>query len=163
MLCHISCILILNPQPHYNHESCTFNNPWDSFSGEKWYDGLVCLWDLHPLKPPTPENKPEYLSIDWEKIQNFHSEYKDRINYTWFGHSSCLIQMDGFNILTDPIFSDRCRYVLNPYFLRIHHTIHFASNIVCISFVAPLNIQDQRGMMEYQSIERYISIRRCYI
>ncbi|KAI8917628.1 beta-lactamase superfamily domain-containing protein [Powellomyces hirtus] len=26
---------------------------------------------------------------------------------TWFGQSTCLVQMDGYNILTDPIFSSR--------------------------------------------------------
>ena len=30
------------------------------------------------------------------------------INVTWLGHASCLIQMEGLNILTDPIFSNRC-------------------------------------------------------
>ncbi|MBR1413082.1 MAG: MBL fold metallo-hydrolase [Bacilli bacterium] len=32
---------------------------------------------------------------------------KDDIYMTWFGHSSSLIQIDGLNILTDPIFEDR--------------------------------------------------------
>jgi len=31
----------------------------------------------------------------------------DQIQITWVGHSTFLIQMDGFNILTDPIFNDR--------------------------------------------------------
>jgi L-ascorbate metabolism protein UlaG (beta-lactamase superfamily) len=26
----------------------------------------------------------------------------------WLGHATCLIRMDGFTILTDPVFSDRC-------------------------------------------------------
>ncbi|KAI9106215.1 beta-lactamase superfamily domain-containing protein [Phlyctochytrium arcticum] len=29
------------------------------------------------------------------------------MSVTWFGQSTCLVQMDGFNILTDPIFSSR--------------------------------------------------------
>ena len=31
----------------------------------------------------------------------------DKINVTWFGHSSMLIQMHGMNILIDPVFSER--------------------------------------------------------
>jgi len=31
-----------------------------------------------------------------------------KIQMTWIGHSSFLIQLDGFNFLTDPVFSDRC-------------------------------------------------------
>ncbi|KAI8848028.1 beta-lactamase superfamily domain-containing protein [Chytridium lagenaria] len=29
------------------------------------------------------------------------------MSFTWFGQSTCLVQMDGYNILTDPIFSSR--------------------------------------------------------
>ena len=32
---------------------------------------------------------------------------EDDLRVTWLGHSTCLIQIDGFNILTDPMFSDR--------------------------------------------------------
>jgi L-ascorbate metabolism protein UlaG (beta-lactamase superfamily) len=32
---------------------------------------------------------------------------QDDLRVTWLGHSTCLIQIDGFNILTDPMFSDR--------------------------------------------------------
>jgi len=31
-----------------------------------------------------------------------------RVRITWINHSTTLIQMDGLNILTDPIWSDRC-------------------------------------------------------
>ena len=32
----------------------------------------------------------------------------DELVITWLGHSTLLIQLDGLNILTDPIFSERC-------------------------------------------------------
>eukprot|EP00526_Cylindrotheca_closterium_P018967 CAMPEP_0113648264 /NCGR_PEP_ID=MMETSP0017_2-20120614/25590_1 /TAXON_ID=2856 /ORGANISM="Cylindrotheca closterium" /LENGTH=94 /DNA_ID=CAMNT_0000560453 /DNA_START=1 /DNA_END=281 /DNA_ORIENTATION=- /assembly_acc=CAM_ASM_000147 len=31
-----------------------------------------------------------------------------KVAVTWIGHATCLLQMDGFNVLTDPIFSKRC-------------------------------------------------------
>lgn len=31
----------------------------------------------------------------------------DRLKVTWFGHSTCLIEIDGLRVLTDPIFSHR--------------------------------------------------------
>ena len=32
----------------------------------------------------------------------------DRIQATWIGHATFLVQLHGFNILTDPVFSKRC-------------------------------------------------------
>lgn len=33
-----------------------------------------------------------------------------RIKFMWIGHASCLVQVDGLNVLTDPIFSQRCSF-----------------------------------------------------
>jgi N-acyl-phosphatidylethanolamine-hydrolysing phospholipase D len=33
---------------------------------------------------------------------------KEQVQVTWIGHASFLVQFDGLNILTDPIFSERC-------------------------------------------------------
>jgi N-acyl-phosphatidylethanolamine-hydrolysing phospholipase D len=30
------------------------------------------------------------------------------LRFIWIGHASCLVQMDDFMFLTDPVFSDRC-------------------------------------------------------
>ncbi len=32
----------------------------------------------------------------------------DSLVVTWIGHATFLVQMGGLNILTDPIFSERC-------------------------------------------------------
>ncbi|KNC95864.1 uncharacterized protein SPPG_08728 [Spizellomyces punctatus DAOM BR117] len=61
---------------------------------------------------------------NWELLQNFHNRSsvddleaswitlpshgsRPSMTVTWFGQSTCLVQMDGYNILTDPIFSSR--------------------------------------------------------
>ena len=44
-------------------------------------------------------------SIDHEKINN---PPKDKMQVTWLGHASVLVQWDGWNVLADPIFSHRC-------------------------------------------------------
>lgn len=47
---------------------------------------------------------PETEPVDLEKI---HHPDPDKIQLTWVGHATFLIQIEGMNILTDPIFSYR--------------------------------------------------------
>ena len=51
-----------------------------------------------------PPYKPVIAEPDLFRVKNPDS---DQIQITWVGHSTFLIQMDGFNILTDPVFNDR--------------------------------------------------------
>src|SRR5690606_2834067 len=46
---------------------------------------------------PVEKNNPEWIRKN-----------KTEPTITWINHSSFLIQIDGINILTDPIFSERC-------------------------------------------------------
>ncbi|MEO7421103.1 MAG: MBL fold metallo-hydrolase [Ornithinibacter sp.] len=32
----------------------------------------------------------------------------DGVNITWFGHASCLVELDGVRLLLDPVWSERC-------------------------------------------------------
>ena len=41
-------------------------------------------------------------------IQRIQQSDSNQIQVTWIGHSTFLIQVEGINILTDPIFSERC-------------------------------------------------------
>lgn len=51
------------------------------------------LDDVFPLHP-----------VDWDALRKPQS----RLQVTWVGHASLLIQMDGCNLLADPVFSRRC-------------------------------------------------------
>ncbi|CAF0936806.1 unnamed protein product [Didymodactylos carnosus] len=35
------------------------------------------------------------------------------LRFIWIGHASCFVQMNGFNFLTDPVFSERCGITRN--------------------------------------------------
>jgi len=42
--------------------------------------------------------------VDWVALR----EPAATLQVTWVGHASLLVQMDGYNVLTDPVFSSRC-------------------------------------------------------
>ncbi len=72
---------------------------------------LRCYLGLEPADPPAvpPELlprvfKPEVVPPDLEGIR---SPDPGSVQVTWIGHSSFLVQVDGLNILTDPVFSRR--------------------------------------------------------
>jgi N-acyl-phosphatidylethanolamine-hydrolysing phospholipase D len=55
--------------------------------------------------------------IDWPKLQRSAAATTAEVSppsspppfqITWIGHATCLVQMGGFTVLTDPIFSQRC-------------------------------------------------------
>lgn len=52
-----------------------------------------------------PEFRPEWMHADLEKIGR---PDRRRIQLTWIGHSTFLIQAGGMNFLTDPIFGKHC-------------------------------------------------------
>lgn len=51
-------------------------------------------------RPPWPDSVPVHPTVPDQRIEG------DRMVTTWVGHSSTLIQTQGLNILTDPIWSD---------------------------------------------------------
>lgn len=64
-------------------------------------------WKLSTLVPPESELDEVFpvQELSWHAIE---SPPPQEIQITWMGHSSLLVQMNGSNILTDPIFSQRC-------------------------------------------------------
>jgi N-acyl-phosphatidylethanolamine-hydrolysing phospholipase D len=59
------------------------------------------------VETPTAEEleKLPVLDLDSQRLEN---PPKDKIQVTWIGHASVLVQWDGWNVLADPIFSERC-------------------------------------------------------
>ena len=51
------------------------------------------------------EEKLPVLPIDKDKLEN---PPQNKMQVTWLGHASVLVQWDGWNVVADPIFSHRC-------------------------------------------------------
>lgn len=75
-----------------NYDNSPKANVW------KWY------WErLTAPKTKEPPFEPEILKVDLEYLRNNRTQ----TTYTWIGHASALLQIQGVNILIDPVFSDR--------------------------------------------------------
>ena len=94
-------------------ESGRFVNPWSSQSTNGSHPLLEFLtWRLERLRVwNRRETIPlEPVTIDWKVYDNNNnkeSNHHDHLSLTWIGHSTCLVRLSGYTLLTDPIFSHR--------------------------------------------------------
>lgn len=89
-----------NPQKSHHTPTGFKNNYTDDFGGL----GRFLRWQWERLgktiAPPSADLSP--ITPDVQAIAQ-----PTRAQVTWIGHSSALIQLNGFNVLTDPIWSER--------------------------------------------------------
>ncbi|GAQ81915.1 N-acyl-phosphatidylethanolamine-hydrolyzing phospholipase D [Klebsormidium nitens] len=87
-----------------------FRNPWPSFNQKQ---GLLVFgklmlqdWNSKTAKVTTDMVKAlQPVEPDLEKII---APPNNKIQLTWIGHATYLMQMEGLTILTDPVWGDRC-------------------------------------------------------
>lgn len=112
-----SCFLLLilyscsSTNPYFNpdkthHTKSGFKNPSDSFVSHG-FGGLLKWYSSRWMNEE--DNDPEHFNYeantnDGIELQNFTGSW----SVTWVGHATSLIQWEGLNVLTDPIWSDRC-------------------------------------------------------
>ncbi len=98
-----------NPaKPH--HRADGFQNNYLSFRGKRWLELLRWKWrawrEGHPRPPGTP------IPVVTPDLAAIHANAKSALAMqpmaTWIGHITVLVQIGGLNILTDPVFSERC-------------------------------------------------------
>jgi N-acyl-phosphatidylethanolamine-hydrolysing phospholipase D len=100
-----------------------FVNPWSTWKDPSLLDVLKMLWEsrgsgkgsfspklIDNMRPTLGELRAAFpvVSVDRSLID---SPEKGRVQATWIGHSTVLVQLAGCNVLTDPIFEQTCRYV----------------------------------------------------
>ena len=89
-----------------HHTAEGFKNPWPGYEDRGLVDVLRwSVWDR--IRGNKPETKDSYDFPVFENGGKFLRENKTELTITWIGHTSFLIQLDGVNILLDPVFSDR--------------------------------------------------------
>jgi len=74
-------------------------------------DYVSTTWDfLFTRNHRKPDAELPLKPVD---LSHFNSKDSDQLNVTWLGHSSLMINIDGYKILTDPVFEKRVS-VLGP-------------------------------------------------
>lgn len=104
LTCHSSASHYDQRKSH--HTESGFRNPDPNFIQHGM--GSLLKWAVSRWTNDVSLN-PEDYSIqtktnDGQAIKDFQGKW----SVTWIGHATTLIQIDGYTILTDPIWSDRC-------------------------------------------------------
>lgn len=108
MLCLVTACAHHNP--YYDpdkpwHTPSGFKNP---YVAETPTESELVWWGIRislPLRNKLRKHyDPPHMPVDLHKINH---PPKNKIQVTWIGHASFLIQYEGKNLLTDPIFSER--------------------------------------------------------
>ncbi|MDE2075520.1 MAG: MBL fold metallo-hydrolase [Burkholderiales bacterium] len=93
-----------------HHRPDGFQNNYMSFQGKRWHEILRWRWQAWRAGHPRPLTDPiPVIEADLSFIQaNAKAGLSMQPAATWIGHITVLIQIAGLNILTDPVFSERC-------------------------------------------------------
>jgi len=74
-------------------------------------DFFATTWDfLFTKNNRTPGTELPRKQVD---LSHFNNQANDQLSVTWLGHSSLMINIDGYKILTDPVFEKRVS-ILGP-------------------------------------------------
>ncbi|KAL3690220.1 hypothetical protein R1sor_016529 [Riccia sorocarpa] len=95
-----------------HHFGGRFRNPWASHSFEGGFLEFTKLlfkggFDRKQMTP-TAEVLAQIGTPLKTALGRLQEPPSDRVQTTWVGHATFLVQFDGLNVLTDPVWSDRC-------------------------------------------------------
>ncbi|KAL2610392.1 hypothetical protein R1flu_028965 [Riccia fluitans] len=95
-----------------HHFQGRFRNPWPSYSFEgsvfKFFKMLVSGEYDRKQSNPSAEVLAQLGTPLKTELERLRKPPADSVQATWVGHATFLVQFDGLNVLTDPVWSDRC-------------------------------------------------------
>jgi len=93
-------------RPAHHVGDGTFRNPWPTAAGGASRAGAFWRWRWDRLLNGVEPDRPGSLPLVRPELPPAGARYGE-LHLTWIGHSTLLIQLDGVNILTDPVWSRR--------------------------------------------------------
>lgn len=79
--------------------------PWEQLSSR---DYVSTMWDfLFKKDQRTPDSELPKKQVD---LHHFSENSENQLNVTWLGHSSLMINLDGYKIFTDPVFESKVSF-----------------------------------------------------
>jgi len=85
-----------------------YTNPWHTWEVRNFRHVLKWMSQRKPFTAPPKEVLDQTLPMAKTDLAKLQKPPNDRLQATWIGHSTVLVQMEGLNVITDPIFADRC-------------------------------------------------------
>ena len=99
---------IIEASPEYNEGKL---NDMGNTLDMSFTDYVSTTWDfLFAKNHRTPDTELPVKQVD---LSHFNHKDSSQLNDTWLGHSSLMINIDGYKILTDPVFQKRVS-ILGP-------------------------------------------------